>query len=55
VIEDSLAGIQSAKAAGMTVLGVATTYPAAALKEADAVCPGLKAVTFAEIERLFRD
>jgi len=54
VIEDSLAGIQSAKAAGMQVVAVATTYPAAALKEADAVYPGLKAVTFARIERLFR-
>ncbi len=53
VIEDSLAGIQSAKAAGMTVLGVATTYPAAALTEADAVCPALGAVSLAQIERLF--
>ncbi len=53
VIEDSLAGIQSAKAAGMNVVGVATTYPAAALKEAHAVYPSLKAVTFAELERLF--
>lgn len=54
VIEDSLAGIQSAKAAGMAVLAVATTYPAASLQEADAVRPSLKAVTFAEIEKLFR-
>jgi HAD superfamily hydrolase (TIGR01509 family) len=55
VIEDSLAGVQSAKAAGMKVIGVATTYPAEKLKEADAVYPGLQAVTFAEIERLFGD
>ena len=55
VIEDSLAGIQSAKAAGMTVIGVATTYPAAALREADAVYPGLGAVSLAQIERLIRD
>jgi HAD superfamily hydrolase (TIGR01509 family) len=54
VIEDSLAGIQAAKAAGMTVVGVATTYPAAALKDADAVCPSLGAMSFAQIERLFR-
>lgn len=54
VIEDSLAGIRSARAAGMTVLGVATTYPATALKEAHAVYPSLKAVTFTEIEKLFR-
>ena len=54
VVEDSLAGIRSAQAAGMRVIGVATTYPAAALKEADAVYAGLAAVTFGEIERLFR-
>jgi HAD superfamily hydrolase (TIGR01509 family) len=55
VIEDSLAGIQSARAAGMKVVGVATTYPAAALKEADAVYPSLGAVSLAQIERLFRE
>lgn len=55
VIEDSLAGIQSAKATGMIVLGVATTYPAEALKEADTVYPGLNAITLTEIERLFRN
>ena len=54
VIEDSLAGIQSAKAAGMTVAGVATTYPAAALQEADTVYPSLGAVSLAQIEQLFR-
>lgn len=54
VIEDSLAGIQAAKAAGMTVAGVATTYPAAALKDADAVYPSLGTVSLAQIERLFR-
>jgi HAD superfamily hydrolase (TIGR01509 family) len=53
VIEDSLAGIQSARAAGMKVVGVATTYPAAALKEADAVFPGLNAINLTRIERLF--
>jgi beta-phosphoglucomutase len=52
VIEDSLAGIQSAKAAGMTVIGVATTYPAAALKQADAVFPSLAAISLTQVERL---
>jgi len=28
---------------------------AAALKDADAVYPGLKAITFAEIEKLFQE
>lgn len=55
VIEDSLAGIQSAKAAGMKVVGVATTYPAAVLKEADVVFPSLGAISFAQLEQLFRD
>jgi HAD superfamily hydrolase (TIGR01509 family) len=55
VIEDSLAGIQSAKAAGMTVLAVATTYQAAALKDADAVYPSLGSVRLAEVEQLFRN
>lgn len=54
VIEDSLAGIQSAKAAGMKVVAVATTYSVAALKEAEAVYPSLRAVNLDQIERLFR-
>ena len=37
VIEDSVAGIRSARAAGMKVLAVATTYPAEKLKEADGI------------------
>jgi phosphoglycolate phosphatase len=53
VIEDSVAGIQSAKAAGMKVIAVATTYPADKLKEADAVFPDLKAVSLDRIEKLF--
>jgi HAD superfamily hydrolase (TIGR01509 family) len=37
VLEDSVAGIRSAKAAGMRVLGLATTYPLEKLHDADAV------------------
>jgi sugar-phosphatase len=37
VIEDAPAGIQSARAGGMKVLGITSTYPAAALARADAV------------------
>jgi beta-phosphoglucomutase len=37
VLEDSVAGIRSAKAAGMPVLAVATTYPIDKLCEADSV------------------
>jgi HAD superfamily hydrolase (TIGR01509 family) len=45
VIEDSVAGIRSAQAAGMKVLAVATTYPAERLKEADAVVEGFQGLT----------
>jgi HAD superfamily hydrolase (TIGR01509 family) len=45
VIEDSLAGIRSAKAAGMRVLAVATTYPVDKLGGADAVLTTLHGIT----------
>ncbi|SPP64821.1 HAD family hydrolase [Nitrospira lenta] len=44
VIEDSKAGIRAARAAGMSVLGLATTYQADELREADRVLPSLVAV-----------
>jgi sugar-phosphatase len=37
VIEDAPAGIQAGRAAGMKVIGLASTYPASALVQADAV------------------
>jgi len=37
VIEDAPAGIQSAQAGGMKVIGLTSTYPMSALSEADAV------------------
>ena len=37
VIEDAPAGIESARAGGMTVIGVASTYPAEKLMQADSV------------------
>jgi mannitol-1-/sugar-/sorbitol-6-phosphatase len=37
VIEDAPAGIQAARAAGMKVIGIASTYPAVAIGQADAV------------------
>ncbi|MCY2931262.1 MAG: HAD family phosphatase [Planctomycetota bacterium] len=53
VVEDSPFGIQAAKAAGMKVLAAATSYPLAALAEADlsveaftdVALPGLRALT----------
>jgi mannitol-1-/sugar-/sorbitol-6-phosphatase len=41
VIEDAPAGIRSARAAGMKVIGLASTYPASKLGESDAVVAGL--------------
>ena len=41
VIEDAPAGIRAARAAGMKVIGIASTYPAAELSEADAVVQAL--------------
>jgi beta-phosphoglucomutase-like phosphatase (HAD superfamily) len=45
VIEDSRAGILSAKAAGMAVLGLSTTYPPEQLTESDLVLPNLIGMT----------
>ena len=44
VIEDAPAGIQSARAGGMKVIALASTYPASALKEADVVIPRLERI-----------
>ena len=44
VIEDAPAGIQSAHAAGMAAIGVATTYPPSELSAADAIVNDLTAV-----------
>jgi len=41
VIEDAPAGIRAARAAGMKVIGLASTYPATKLGEADAVVAAL--------------
>jgi beta-phosphoglucomutase-like phosphatase (HAD superfamily) len=55
VVEDSLAGIISAKRAGMRAIGVAHTYSAERLREAgaDAVIPGLATLTPDWIEQRF--
>ncbi|HLV67635.1 MAG TPA: HAD family phosphatase [Polyangiaceae bacterium] len=53
VVEDSLAGVQAAKAAGLTCAAVAHSYPIAALERAgaDLVVPTLQALT----DELLRD
>jgi len=54
VIEDSLAGIHSAKAAGMQVIGLATTYSTEQLCEAHSVIPSLEELSLDRLERLLR-
>jgi beta-phosphoglucomutase len=53
VVEDSMAGIASGLAAGMRVLGVAHTYPAAKLSAAHHVVPALRGLEAASLRRLF--
>jgi HAD superfamily hydrolase (TIGR01509 family) len=53
VIEDSIAGIQSAIKAGMIVLAVATTYPAHRLEEAHRVVDALDGIRFENLAPLF--
>lgn len=51
VIEDSKAGIRAARAAGMRVLALATTYPVGELGEADLVIASLAGVDPEELLR----
>jgi beta-phosphoglucomutase len=57
VIEDSLAGVESARAAGMQAVGVTHTYDADSLRTAGAVAvlPGLVSLTPQWVEQRFRD
>ncbi|WP_165071048.1 HAD family hydrolase [Paludisphaera rhizosphaerae] len=57
VIEDSTAGIQSAKGAGMKAVGITQTYPADDLLRAgaDATIDGLAALTPSWIDETFAD
>lgn len=52
VIEDAIAGIEGAKAAGMKCLAVATTHPPEKLFGADMVVETLEAVSVSDIEKL---
>ncbi len=53
VIEDSVGGIQGARAAGMRCLAVTNTYPASALAAADRVVTSLEEVTLESLGALF--
>ena len=54
VVEDSLAGICSAIAAGMKVMALATTYQADQLTDAHLVVPSLEGLSPDRLEKLFR-
>jgi beta-phosphoglucomutase len=51
-IEDTPAGIASAKGAGLKVLSVTNSYPAKALTQADAVVASLEGLTLEKMNRL---
>ncbi len=53
VIEDSVAGIAAGRAAGMKVLGVTHTYPAAKLSAAHHLVDALTGLTPASLQALF--
>jgi HAD superfamily hydrolase (TIGR01509 family) len=53
VVEDSLAGIRAALAAGMKVIALATTYPAHELSAANLVLPNLSRLSLKRMEALF--
>jgi mannitol-1-/sugar-/sorbitol-6-phosphatase len=52
VIEDTPAGLEAARAAGMSSIGIAGTYPATALGTADLVVPRLSALPVELIDRV---
>jgi beta-phosphoglucomutase len=54
VIEDSPAGLQAAAEAGLLTLGVAQTYPADELEEADAVTDRLAGLTLPRLEKMYQ-
>jgi len=55
VVEDSIAGVKAAEAAGMRSLAITNSYPIEKLNEADLVYNSLKDVNIEDIENLFKD
>jgi HAD superfamily hydrolase (TIGR01509 family) len=53
-IEDSRWGLESARAAGLRTIALTTTYPAAALQDADLVLPSLDHVTVEAVNGLIQ-
>jgi beta-phosphoglucomutase len=53
VIEDSIAGVEAARRAGMRCLAVTNSYPAAELRDADLVVGTLEGITLERLQQLF--
>lgn len=53
VFEDAHVGLEAARAAGMKVVGVATTHPADTLQDADIVVNRLTEITVDRLQKLF--
>ena len=53
VLEDSPLGIEAGKAAGMKVIGVATTHATEMLSRADLIVSGLDVLTIEQVCDLF--
>lgn len=54
VIEDAPYGVESARRAGMWVIGMATTYPAELLRDADLVVTGYDELSPADLQSTFQ-
>jgi sugar-phosphatase len=54
VIEDAPAGIRAARAAGMKVIALTSTYPASELTEADAIVPALRQIQVTQMDGKLR-
>jgi HAD superfamily hydrolase (TIGR01509 family) len=54
-VEDSPAGLAAAAEVGFVTLGVAQSFPAARLREADAVADRLQGLTLPRLEQLFAE
>jgi len=54
VIEDAPAGIRAARAAGMKVIGLTSTYPASELKDADVVVEALRQIKVSQMDGKLR-
>lgn len=55
VIEDSLSGVEAAKAAGSKVIGITTTHPANELSHCDLVIDDFEGLTVKRLEDLIKD